>query len=81
MYIGIILPGKQHFVPFMFKSPNVGIYSQTWQLVTRPVLSCGKPVLLTLRGIAFQEDLYQSKRKEIEVTIVYCLMCMCNILQ
>ena len=71
--VGIILPGKQILVPFMFKSPNVGIYSQTWQLVTKPVLCGGKPVLITLKGIAFQEDLHQSKRKGIQVIVAYAL--------
>jgi hypothetical protein len=63
---GIILPGERLPLVFMFKSPNVGIYSEMWQLVTRPILCSGRPIYVTLKGVAFQDDLHEQKRKEIQ---------------
>ena len=55
-------------LPFIFKSSTIGIYSECWGFETRPVLCGGKPVLVTLRGVAFQQDLQQTKRDEIEAS-------------
>ena len=45
-------------------------------MVTRPVLlsSDGRsPILLTLKGVSFQPDLYHEKRAEIEVSECVCV--------
>lgn len=73
--LGIILPGREVCVDYVFKSPNIGIYSEEWELVTTPILSGGRQIVVTLKGVAFQPDLYKEKRQEIEVlfVIVFCL--------
>ncbi|KAL5516236.1 hypothetical protein EMCRGX_G001519 [Ephydatia muelleri] len=63
---GVLLPGQSFPVPFIFKSPNAGVFSETWALQTGPVLARGKPLVFVLRGVAFQEDLHLEKRNAIE---------------
>ena len=62
----MILPGDSMKVPFIFKSPNAGIFSEQWQFETKPVLCGGAALVVTLRGVALQEDHYQEQRNEIE---------------
>ena len=64
---GVLLPGERLEFPFVFKSPNAGIFSETWSLQTGPVLNRGRPVTVTLKGVAFQEDLNMHKREQLEV--------------
>ena len=47
---GVILPGDTLKFPFVFKSPNAGIFTETWELMTRPTLCGGAPIRITLRG-------------------------------
>ena len=54
-------------IPFYFKSPNAGIFMETWQLETLPVLCAGAKIEIVLRGIATEEDVYENQRKELEV--------------
>ncbi|XP_019849716.1 PREDICTED: MYCBP-associated protein-like isoform X2 [Amphimedon queenslandica] len=66
---GVILPGRNLSLDFIFKSPNPGIFSETWEIVTRPVLLSNNgqsPLYVTLKGVSFQPDLYQEKRDMIE---------------
>ncbi|XP_072032494.1 MYCBP-associated protein-like isoform X2 [Amphiura filiformis] len=63
---GVLLPGESLKFPFVFKSPNAGIFSETWQLDTRPVLCGGAALQVTLRGVALQEDKNKKQRNEIE---------------
>ncbi len=46
----MILPGDTLKFPFVFKSPNAGIFTETWELMTRPTLCGGAPIRITLRG-------------------------------
>lgn len=46
----VILPGDTLKFPFIFKSPNAGIFTETWELMTRPTLCGGAPIRITLRG-------------------------------
>lgn len=64
---GVLLPGQKISFPFLFKSPNAGIFTETWALQTGPVLSGGCGTRVTLRGVAFQEDTNAQKREELEV--------------
>lgn len=64
---GVVLPGRTLDFPFTFKSPNAGIFSETWQLETRPVLCRGAPLQVTLRGVALREDKLKRVRSDIEV--------------
>lgn len=50
---GVILPGDTLKFPFVFKSPNAGIFTETWELMTRPTLCGGAPIRITLRGNEF----------------------------
>ncbi|XP_022092227.1 MYCBP-associated protein-like [Acanthaster planci] len=63
---GVLLPGESLKFPFAFKSPNAGIFSETWQLDTRPVLCGGAALQVALRGIALQEDKNKRQRDQIE---------------
>ena len=49
---GVILPGDTMNFPFVFKSRNAGIFTETWELITNPVLCGGAPLKITLRGNA-----------------------------
>ena len=67
LYAGVLLPGQSLAFPFFFKSPNAGVFSETWSLQTGPLLAGGRPVRLTLKGVAVQEDINAHKREELEV--------------
>ncbi|XP_039596131.1 MYCBP-associated protein isoform X2 [Polypterus senegalus] len=63
---GVILPGdKQQFL-FTFKSPNAGIFSETWELSTHPTLLGGAGIQVTLRGIALHDDRTAEMRQTIQ---------------
>ena len=55
--------------PFVFKSPNAGVFHEQWQFETRPVVCGGAALVVTLRGIAFQEDKFAKQRRQLEVLI------------
>lgn len=65
---GVLLPGDVIKFPFIFKSPNVGIFSEQWEFQTHPVVCGGAKLLLTLRGVALKQDKYEEERTELEVT-------------
>ena len=64
---GVVLPGETMKFPFVFKSPNAGVFHEQWQFETRPVVCGGAALLVTLRGIAFQEDKFAKQRQQLEV--------------
>ncbi|XP_041376567.1 MYCBP-associated protein-like isoform X3 [Gigantopelta aegis] len=59
---GVILPGETMKFPFVFKSPNAGVFTEQWKFETRPVIIGGADLIVTLRGVALQEDVYQPDR-------------------
>ena len=61
------MPGDTMKFPFVFKSPNAGVFTEQWQLETRPVVCGGAALAVTLRGVALQEDKYKKQRNELEV--------------
>ncbi|KAK2186936.1 hypothetical protein NP493_182g04011 [Ridgeia piscesae] len=63
---GVILPGDVLKFPFVFKSPNAGVFSEQWHFQTQPMLNAGSPLLVTLRGVALQEDKYANQRSSLE---------------
>ncbi|XP_078330046.1 MYCBP-associated protein-like isoform X1 [Crassostrea virginica] len=63
---GVILPGETMKFPFVFKSPNAGVFTEQWKFETRPNLCGGAALIVTLRGIALQEDKFQREREELE---------------
>ena len=68
--LGVILPTDSIKIPFSFKSSNAGIFSETWQLETQPMLCGGAPMLVILRGVSTEEDLLAEQRKELEVSLI-----------
>lgn len=64
---GVILPGETMKFPFVFKSPNAGVFTEQWKFETRPSLCGGAALIVTLRGIALQEDKFQREREDLEV--------------
>ncbi|XP_050397125.2 MYCBP-associated protein isoform X4 [Patella vulgata] len=63
---GVILPGETMKFPFVFKSENAGVFTEQWRLETRPVVCGGAALIVTLRGVALQEDTYKIHRETIE---------------
>jgi len=67
---GVILPGETLKFPYVFKSPNAGVFTEQWLLETRPVVCGGAALLVTLRGVALQEDKYKKQREDLEKELV-----------
>ncbi|ELU14603.1 hypothetical protein CAPTEDRAFT_226990 [Capitella teleta] len=63
---GVILPGDTVKIPFVFKSRNAGVFTEQWQLETRPVVCGGAMLIVTLRGVAVQQDKFHKQRTELE---------------
>jgi hypothetical protein len=63
------MPGDLLKLNFVFKSDKGGVYTEKWEFLTRPKLLSGASLILTLRGIAVQEDKYRKIRAGIEVSI------------
>jgi len=70
-YLGLLLPGDVIKFPFIFKSPNAGIFSEQWEFQTHPVVCGGAKLLVTLRGVALKQDKYEEQRNELEVACQY----------
>ncbi|KAK2157198.1 hypothetical protein LSH36_196g08021 [Paralvinella palmiformis] len=68
---GVILPGDRMKFPFVFKSPNAGVFSEQWHFETKPVLCGGASLLVTLRGVALQKDKFKNQRTEIEKELAH----------
>ncbi|XP_023932821.1 MYCBP-associated protein-like isoform X2 [Lingula anatina] len=68
---GVILPGDTMKFPFVFKSPNAGVFTEQWQFETRPVVCGGASLVVTLRGVALQEDKFKHQRSEIEKELAH----------
>lgn len=61
-----ILPGDMLKVNFIFKSQKGGLFTEKWEFLTSPKLLSGASLILTLRGIAIQEDKFKKTRNMIE---------------
>ncbi|XP_048346305.1 MYCBP-associated protein isoform X2 [Sphaerodactylus townsendi] len=66
---GVILPGETRKFSFIFKSLNAGIFSETWEFGTHPVLLGGAVLQVTLWGIALYEDKTSRQREKLEEEI------------
>ena len=66
---GVILPGDVVVIPFVFKSPNAGIFTETWKLETLPVLCGSENIIVTLHGVATQCDEYEQERRQLEAEL------------
>uniref|UniRef100_H2ZEA0 MYCBP-associated protein n=1 Tax=Ciona savignyi TaxID=51511 RepID=H2ZEA0_CIOSA len=63
---GVILPGDTTNFPFVFKSPNPGIFTETWELMTNPAVMGGAALQVVLKGVAVQDDQMEDHRRRIE---------------
>ncbi|NXH76365.1 MYBPP protein, partial [Hydrobates tethys] len=63
---GVILPGKTRKFSFLFKSDRAGIFSESWEFRTHPLLLGGALLQVTLWGIAVYEDKFADLREKLE---------------
>lgn len=63
------MPGDLLKLHIVFKSMKGGIFTEKWEFITQPKLLSGASLILTLRGVAIQEDKYKKIRASIEVKI------------
>ncbi|NXE75977.1 MYBPP protein, partial [Cochlearius cochlearius] len=63
---GAILPGETRKFLFLFKSERAGIFSETWEFGTHPLLLGGALLQVTLWGIAVYEDKLADLREKLE---------------
>ncbi|XP_051786901.1 MYCBP-associated protein-like isoform X2 [Erpetoichthys calabaricus] len=66
MNSGVILPGDKQQILFSFKSPDPGIFSESWQMSTYPALPGGAGIEVKMRGVALHIDLTVAVWREIE---------------
>lgn len=66
----MILPGEEQSIPLIFLSKNPGIYTESWQFITKPVLNDGAPIVVTLKGVALKRDVYKQEKEQIEVNFI-----------
>ncbi|XP_072882687.1 MYCBP-associated protein [Hemitrygon akajei] len=63
---GIILPGETINLPFTFKSPNAGIFTDLWEFCTHPVLLAGASLQVALWGVAVFADRNEGARQQLQ---------------
>ncbi|XP_018423368.1 PREDICTED: MYCBP-associated protein [Nanorana parkeri] len=63
---GVILPGETQTFPFHFKSPTAGIFGESWEFCTHPVLLAGALIQVSLWGISLYEDKTALMREELQ---------------
>ncbi|XP_040437725.1 MYCBP-associated protein isoform X2 [Falco naumanni] len=63
---GVILPGETRKFFFLFKSEVAGIFSESWEFRTHPLLLGGALLQVTLWGIAVYEDKLADLREKLE---------------
>ncbi|XP_069608502.1 MYCBP-associated protein isoform X2 [Ranitomeya imitator] len=63
---GVILPGEAQTFSFYFKSPTAGIFSESWEFCTHPVLLAGALIQVSLWGISLYEDKTAPLREALE---------------
>ncbi|XP_065504062.1 MYCBP-associated protein [Caloenas nicobarica] len=63
---GVILPGETRQFVFIFKSERAGIFSESWEFRTHPLLLGGALLQVTLWGIAVYEDKLANLREKLE---------------
>ncbi|CAF1189127.1 unnamed protein product [Rotaria sordida] len=47
------------------------IFTERWQLLTRPVLCGGRPIIFTLRGVTIEEDIHRQTRINIDKMLLH----------
>lgn len=67
LFLGVILPAETKKFSFIFKAMSPGIFSESWEFGTQPVLLGGAVLQVTLWGIAVYEDITVGIRDELQV--------------
>lgn len=67
--LGFILPGESLKLHVVFKSTSGGIFTESWEFITKPKLVGGASLVLTLRGVAIIEDKFKKSRISLEVCV------------
>ena len=63
------MPGDSLKMHIVFKSNIGGIFTEKWEFITHPRLLSAASLVLTLRGVAVQEDKYKKNRIMLEVNL------------
>ncbi|XP_051014287.1 MYCBP-associated protein [Acomys russatus] len=63
---GVILPGETKHFTFFFKSLNAGIFRESWEFGTHPILLGGAVLQVTLHAISLTQDIFMDERKLLE---------------
>ncbi|XP_062448087.1 MYCBP-associated protein [Rhea pennata] len=66
---GIILPGETRKFSVFFKSEKAGIFSESWEFRTHPLLLGGALLQVSLWGIAVYEDKLADLREKLETDL------------
>ncbi|NWW44264.1 MYBPP protein, partial [Pedionomus torquatus] len=66
---GVMLPGETRKFSFIFKSESAGIFSESWEFRTHPLLLGGALLQVTLWGIAVYEDIFADRREKHETEL------------
>ncbi|NXX00274.1 MYBPP protein, partial [Larus smithsonianus] len=66
---GVLLPGETRKFSFIFKSESAGIFSESWEFRTHPLLLGGALLQVTLWGIAVYEDIFADLREKLETDL------------
>ncbi|NXV20130.1 MYBPP protein, partial [Cepphus grylle] len=66
---GVLLPGETRKFSFIFKSESAGIFSESWEFRTHPLLLGGAVLQVTLWGIAVYEDMFADLREKLETDL------------
>lgn len=64
---GVILPGETKNFTFFFKSLNAGIFRESWEFGTHPILLGGAVLQVNLHAISLAQDTLRDERKLLEV--------------
>ncbi|PKU32046.1 hypothetical protein llap_17649 [Limosa lapponica baueri] len=66
---GVMLPGETRKFSFIFKSESAGIFSESWEFRTHPLLLGGALLQVTLWGIAVSKDIFADLREKLETDL------------
>ncbi|XP_074463992.1 radical S-adenosyl methionine domain-containing protein 1, mitochondrial isoform X2 [Larus michahellis] len=66
---GVLLPRETRKFSFIFKSESAGIFSESWEFRTHPLLLGGALLQVTLWGIAVYEDIFADLREKLETDL------------
>ncbi|XP_012658377.2 MYCBP-associated protein [Otolemur garnettii] len=63
---GVILPGETKNFTFFFKSLTAGIFRESWEFGTHPILLGGALLQVNLHSVSLAQDIFRDERKSLE---------------